>query len=285
MAAGEPVAEHVRDAHSFKQHQLQGKYGQEVAEHRRILFSRGSGMCPAWKDFRQFLIDLGPAPGEDYVVARMVAGELSYAPGKAAWFPRDRQPVLVDRTATLKARAPGAAGQWVKVRGKEVEYSTLAQSLGVPMGLMAQALRGEQTAEDFVEQAEVGDVLCQQKTPWLPPGKREAFLAAFRLWHMQVQPKFATAATPAFLFLYSALPGMIALRDQLAAAEAWEPITQKGKAAREAHPAWARFCELMTRVEAARGDFAVYRQFSLTRQLDEMWVRIQQAEQRFRRTG
>lgn len=280
-----PSTDHVEDARQLNQQMLQAKYGHEISEHRRILFARGSGMCPTWRGFRQFLVDMGPAPSSEHLVTRLVASDLSYSPGKVAWIHRDCQPPLVDRWAKIESGAPNSSGQWVHVRGKTVQYTTLANHLGVPFEAMALALRNNSSPEDLVQQASIGETLTYCPSPWLLPERRDAFLQGFRMWHMQVQPRFAAAATPAFLFLYSALPTMLKARDELAALGLWEPPTERGKAQRSIHPAWKRFCEIMTRVEAARGEFAIYRQYSLLTQVDDLWVRIKAAEERFRRGG
>ncbi|MBV9511643.1 MAG: hypothetical protein JO303_15325, partial [Caulobacteraceae bacterium] len=237
-------APHIEDARKCNQQALQAKYSHEVAEHRRILFSRGSGMFPAWRNFRQFLVDLGPAPSDEHLATRVSPTDLSYSPGKVAWLHRDKQPALVDRWSLMESSPPSASGQWVTVRGKSVQYTALANHLGVPFGAMALALRNSQSPEELVQQASIGETLAQCDTPWLPAERREAFFKGFRMWHMQVQPRFAAAATPAFLYLYSALPSMVKCRDELAQADLWERATERGKSQRSVHGAWKRFCEV-----------------------------------------
>ncbi len=273
---------HVADVRAMDQKKLMVKYRHEAAEHRRILFGRGSGMCSTWRSFRQFLADMGPAPDSDHLVTRVTAGDLTYAPGKCAWIHRDRQPVLAPVPAD-----PAAArtyGHWASVDGNPVEYGALARRLGVPFEAMAVALRTGQSPEELLEQAAVAEKMTAMEAHWLPPEpeRRDAFFTAFRMWHMQVHPRYAAAATPAFLYLYSALPGMQKNRDDLIELNLWNPPTEQGRQRRNNHNLWRRYCDSMIRVEGARMEFAIYKQYSLTDQIDELWVRLQQAEERFR---
>ena len=281
----EATPAHVADARRMDQRLLMAKYRHEAAEHRRILFGRGSGMDPSWRNFRQFLADMGPAPDDQHVVARVTPGDLTYGPGKCAWLHRDRQPAL---SAPVQAEpAPARTmGLWASVGGQPVEYGALAKRLGVPFEAMTVALRTGQSPEDLVQQASVADTLVASAgaEAWLPPERerRKAFFTAYRMWHMQVHPRFATAATPAFLYLYSALPGMTKIRDSLVALNLWNPPTEQRRQQRNAHDLWRRYCDSMIRVEAARAEFAIYRQYSLTDEIDDLWARVRQAEARFR---
>ncbi|HEY2660695.1 MAG TPA: hypothetical protein VGI79_13305 [Caulobacteraceae bacterium] len=273
---------HVAEARTMDQKKLMAKYRHEAAEHRRILFGRGSGMDSTWRNFRQFLADMGPAPDTDHLVTRVTAGDLTYAPGKCAWIHRDRQPVPTPPPAeTPPART---FGLWASVGGHPVEYAALAKRLGVPFEAMAVALRTGQSPEDMLEQAAVAEKLASMEAHWLPPEpeRRQAFFGAFRMWHLQVHPRYATAATPAFLYLYSALPGMQKTRDSLIELDLWNPPTEMGRQRRNNHNLWRRYCDAMMRVEAARMEFAIYKQYSLTDQIDDLWTRVQQAEERFR---
>ncbi len=285
--ADDPQPAYLIEARCLEQKDLAAVYPHETAEHRKILFTRGSGMSATWSNFRQFLADLGPAPGPDYLATRLVAGDLTYAPGKVAWIHKDRQPQLIDRAALIEPNAVQASAnaRWTSLRGQPVSYDALAGHLGVPVDAMALALRNKPTADELVEHAAVADTLTQVESPWLAADRRDAFMMAYRLWHMQVQPRFAASATPAFLYLFSALPGMIKARDGLAAEGLWQPATDLQRREREAHPLWRRFNEAMVRAEAARVEFAIYKQYSLTTELDELWSRVRAAEERFRRSG
>jgi hypothetical protein len=277
---------YVADARKMDLRQLVAKYRHEAGEHRRILFCRGSGLDQRWRDFRQFLADMGPAPDTDHLVTRTVAGSLTYAPGKCAWIHRDRQPAATSAPA-IEPTPVATVGIWANVQGKPVEYAALAKRLGVPFEGMVVALRSGQTPDGLVQQASITENLVRGvpgSATWLPPEheKREAFVAAYRMWHMQVRPKYATAATPAFLYLYSALPGMRKTRDALKALDLWDPATEQGRRERSVHDLWRRFCESMMKVDAARTGFAIYEQYSLTTELDELWTRVRYAEERFR---
>ena len=275
------TSSHVDDARRMDQRALMTKYKHEAAEHRRILFGRGSGMCATWRNFRQFLADMGPAPDTDHIVTRVTAGDLTYAPGRCAWIHKDRQPILV----LAPAETPTSTfGHWTSIQGEPVELGTLSRRLGVPFEAMTIALRSGQTPEELMQKAELAQSMMPTDAPWLPPEpeRQQAFFAAYRMWHMQVHPRYAAAATPAFLYLYSALPGMKKSRDGLLELGLWDPPTEQGKRERSAHVLWRRFYEAMMRVEAARVEFAIYRQYSLTEHLDDLWGRVQTAEERFR---
>src|ERR1700748_2091797 len=96
-------------------------YKHEAGEHRRILFERGSGLSPAWKDFRVFLNDLGPAPSNEHLATRLMAGDLTYGPGKVAWMHRSLQGGPVNPLAKIPAKSGDTPSQWVTVQGRQVE--------------------------------------------------------------------------------------------------------------------------------------------------------------------
>ena len=271
------------DARNMPQQALMTKYRIEAAEHRRILFERGSGMSSSWSNFRQFLADMGQAPGPGHIVTRLTAGDLTYAPGKVAWMHRDRQPTPFDPLANLESRPQTSMGQWTDIRGKLVEFADLAKHLGVPFEVMAVALRNVKSPEELVQKASIAETLIRSDSAeWLAPERRDAFFKAYRMWHMQVLPRYAAAATPAFLYLYSALPTMVKARDGLIEIELWNPPTDKGKRERAEHANWRRFCDVMVRVEAARTEFEIYKQYSLFNEVNDLWQRVQQTEVRFR---
>jgi len=277
---------HVIEARCLDQKDLATLYPHETAEHRKILFARGTGMCAGWNSFRQFLADLGPAPDEDHLATRLSATDLTYAAGRVAWIHRDRQPSLVDHVSMIRARSQGetpAGARWTTVRGQPVEFGALADHLGVPVDAMAAALRSRPTADELVQHAEIAETLSQVDPEWLAADRRDAFMMGYRMWHMQVQPRFAAAATPAFLYLFSALPSMLKARDSLVELGLWNPSTQKAKGERDNHPLWRRFTDSAVRVETARQEFAIYKQYSLWTELDELWSRVKLAEERFRK--
>jgi hypothetical protein len=262
---------------------LLGKFRHEASEHRRLLFERGSGLCPTWKDFRTFLTDMGPAPGPDHLATRLAARDLTYAPGKVAWIHRSQQPTLVDPMSMAPKAPTETHSQRLVIRGESIEYTALARHLGVPFDAMAVALRNNVSPEALVDQAAIAKTLAQAPTPWLSVERREAFLMAYRMWHMQVRPNYAGVATPAFLFIYSALPNMLKLKQALTDIDLWDPPTVAGKNQRRDHDLWRRYCETMTRVESARVECRISGNFSLTSELPQMWERVRTTEEKFRR--
>jgi len=235
-----------------------------------------------WKDFRKFLADLGPAPNPDYLATRLAATDLTYGPGKVAWMHRDRQPQLTDLMPQAKPVSADCQSQWLTVQGTTIEYSALAQLLGVPFEAMAVALRSGVSPDTLVQQASIAEALIRVESPWMSPERRDAFMTAYRMWHMQVQPNYAASATPAFLFVYSALPRMLKLMSDLEALGLWDPPTVKGQAQRRDHDLWRRYCESMTRVESARIDCPLVARHSLTSQLKEIWEQVRKLEARIR---
>jgi hypothetical protein len=267
---------------STQQRDLLANHPHEAAEHRRILFERGSGLASVWRNFQVFLNDLGAAPSKEHVVTRLAPGDLTYGPGKVAWMHRDRQPVLVDLLSTVKPVSEDNHSQWVKVRETQMEYSALAKLLGVPFEAMAMALRNNISPEVLVQNASIREALIKVETPWLNDERREAFMLGYRMWHMQIQQDYVASATPAFLYVYSALPAMVKLRRNLEELDLWDPPTLVGKAQRRDHDLWRRYCEAMMRVESARMDCPRVPQYSLSTDVAPMWESVQRLEQRFR---
>src|SRR6202012_4093545 len=69
--------EWVKRVGSMKLRDLMIAFKLEGAEHRRIIFDR-SAKCPeAWRDFRGFLLGVGPCPSEHHRVAP-TTGERGY---------------------------------------------------------------------------------------------------------------------------------------------------------------------------------------------------------------
>lgn len=259
------------------------EYRHEAGEHRRILFERGSGLSPLWKDFRVFLNDLGPAPSQDHLVTRLMVGDLTYAPGKVAWMHRTlQQRGPVNPLARIAAKSGESHSQWVTVQGRQVEYSDLAQALGIPFQVVAAALRNNVSPEQLIQQASIAQTLCQAPSPWMSDERREAFMAGYRVWHTMVLPPYAADASPGFLFLFGGLPHMLTLKKQLNEIDLWDPPTQKGKEERQNHDLWRRYCENMARMESARAEIGPLKQYSLSSQVEPMWDHVKKLERRFR---
>ena len=126
--------------------------------------------------------------------------------------------------------------------------------------------------------------LIDEDAAWLPPEpeRRTAFLQVFRYWHSQVRPENAAKATPAFLFLVTALPVMVKARDDLKALNLWEPPGEQSRQARDQHSAWRKYCEFLPRAQQALQELDAYRHLSLLTGLDDLNARITKAEKRFR---
>jgi hypothetical protein len=258
------------------------EYRHEAAEHRRILFERGSGLSPSWKDFRTFLQDLGPAPSNEHLATRLMAGDLTYAPGRVAWIHKSFQQAPVNPLARFNPKSGDSHSQWLEVQGVQIEFTDLAKVLGVPFGAMAVALRSGVTPDQLVQQSSIAQTLSEAPSPWLSDERRDSFMVGYRMWHMQILPHYAAEATPGFLFIFGALPNMLKIKQQLIDVGLWDPPTQKGKEQRQNHDLWRRYCENMARIESARVDIAALRQYSLATQIEEMWEHVKKLERRFR---
>jgi hypothetical protein len=126
--------------------------------------------------------------------------------------------------------------------------------------------------------------LIDENSTWLPPDpeRRDAFLRIYQAWHKQVLPQYTRAATPAFLFAFSALPVLRQCRDDLMALDLWDPLTQAGHEAKERHSAWRKYCEFLPKASAALQEIGTYSDYSIFSQLDDLIDRVVKAEQRFR---
>jgi hypothetical protein len=269
-------------ARAAPQNQLFQDYKHEAAEHRRILFERGSGLSPAWKDFRSFLSDLGPAPSTEHLATRLMAGDLTYAPGRVAWMHRSFQRAPVSPLAKFTPKSGESHSQWLSVQGVMIEFSDLARTLGVPFEAMAVALRNKVSPEQLVQQASIAETLAQAPSPWMSDERRAAFMAGYRMWHMQIHPQHASDATPGFLFVYGGLPNLLNIKKSLDDVGLWDPPTQKGKDDRQNHDLWRRYCENMAKIESARTEISTLKQYSLSSQVPEMWDYVKKLELRFR---
>ena len=257
-------------------------YKHEAAEHRRILFERGSGLSPLWKSFRSFLQDLGPAPSGEHLATRLMAGDLTYGPGRVAWIHRSFARAPVNPLAKFTPKSGESHSQWVTVNGTLIEFTDLARTLGVPFEAMAVALRNHVTPDQLVKQASIAETLASAPSPWMSDERRDAFMTGYRMWHMQIQPAYAAEASPGFLFVFGSLPNLMKLKQSLVEINLWDPPTEKGKEERRNHDLWRRYCESMTRIESARSEIGPLRQYSLQTQIDEMWEYVKKLERRYR---
>lgn len=259
---------------------LMEAHPREAAIHKAIPTKRGTGVAAAWQKFEQFLADLGPAPDETHELRFVYADSFSYGPGLVEW-------VRCDAPKTCKPRPPPpteAYSQWAQVNGRSVSYSDFVRSTGGTFKELAPVLNAQVTPDQILDQKAMAERNIRQDASWLPPQpeRREAFLAAYRLWHMQVLPKFADAATPEFLFLFIAVGQLMKARDELDAIGLFSRTSNAKKQQREDQPAWKRYCELLPKAQAALASIPTYNSYSLFNELEELHPRITTAEQRFR---
>lgn len=285
---------------------LHQKFEVEARAHRNILMQRGVGLAAEWRDFGRFLLDIGPRPSEAHRLVLLNRFERTYGPGRAQWMDDDEearhivefdrqmqakaaeQQRILEEAAALRARKgqtpQNSYGQWTSMGGQTVSYTDVAKRLNLPTNALAKVLATGRTPDELVKRAASADEVINEKADWLPPEpeRRKSFLQAFRMWHLQVQPSFSRAATPAFLFLYSALQMMRESRDQLISENLWQPLGDKATRARDAHPAWNRYCDFMSRAQVALLEIPIYATYSLLSDLDALHDRVVAAERRFR---
>jgi hypothetical protein len=251
----------------------------EAAEHRRIIFDRSAKFPEAWRDFRGFLLSRGPCPGEHHRLSPTV-GERGYDDA-SRWAHKSAK-----RVSPAPARRPTSEAvysQWTMIAGKPAEFTTLSSSLNVPFSSVATALNAGRKPDEIVQQSDVATALVEDMD-WFSTDqqRQDAFRKAFRAWHMKVDQRFATMATPRFLYLYILLPDMIRCRTALVEADLWDPLTDGQRRARDASPLWKRYYELFPKAQVAVQNFDIYRQYSLTSQIEDLWSRVQATERKFR---
>lgn len=305
MSGPPPKAEVLQDLKNLTLPTLAKKYERESNIHRNIMMTRGTGITGNWRDFRAFLNDLGPCPGEGFNLVLLNRYERTYGPGKARWMNSAQQKkheeefdkqlaakateqnkLLMQAQALKTAKMGGTPtmGQWTSMGGRTVGYSEVAKRLNIPVAALSKTLKDGRTVDDLVKRAGSADELIDRNAHWLPPeeNKKDSFLEAFRVWHMQVLPPYSRAATPTFLFLFIALPMMKECRDELIDLNLWTPLGHRAEAARDAHIAWKKYTELMPRAQAAMMEIPIYASYSLLSELDKLCERIVTAESRFR---
>ena len=305
--AGEEQREALlaRDLVGLSTQELHRKYSAEASTHRNILISRGTGVAPQWRDFKVFLEEVGQKPSADHNLVLLNRYERTYGPGRARWMTaeeqaahevefdrlraeqmREEQLLLHQTAAAKRASAPGAPsfGQWTPMGGKQVAYTEVARRLAIPVNALSRTMPPGANADELVKRAAASNDLINENATWLPPDpvRKAGFFEAYRIWHLQVQPQFARAATPTFLFLYIALPVMKQCRDELMDLDLWNPLGQRALNARDNHPAWKKYTEFMPRAQVAMMEIPIYATYSLLSDLDALCERITTAEKRFR---
>ena len=257
------------------------RYPREASLHRNIITKRGTGVSPAWRRFEAFLLDLGPAPGAEFDLRFVYADSFVYAPGQVQWVARNVPVAYKPRPAPLSERE---YSQYTTVNGQPVTYSSFVNSACGTFKELAPVLNAGIAPDQILSQKEKAEKHINPEAPWLPlqPERREAIFAAYRLWHLQILPKFADAATPDFLFLYIALGQLMKAKGELEAINLFSKTSNAQRQKREDQPAWKRYCELIPKAQAALTSIPTYNAYSLFSDLDELHSRILVAEQRFR---
>ncbi len=253
----------------------------EAAEHRRIVFDRNAKFPEGWRDFRQFLLALGPCPSEHHRVGS-ASGEKGYDQ-RSHWEHKSAKRPAAAQPATRQSSPEHTYSQWTMMSGQAVEYTTLSKALNVPFENMAVALNAGRSPDEIVKQSSVATTMSQQMD-WFSTDtqRQDAFRSAYRAWHMKIEGRFSGAATPKFLYLYILLPEMIRCKATLAEADLWDPLSERHRTMRDASPAWKRYCELFPKAQVAVQEMDIYRQYSLSTQLEDLWSRVETAEKRFR---
>lgn len=293
------------DLRDLSTQELHRKYSAEASIHRNILIARGTGVAPQWRDFKTFIGEMGPKPSNDHNLVLLNRYERTYGPGRAKWMTAEEQAahelefdriraeqqreeqLLLHKTAAAKrASAPGAPsfGQFTPMAGRQVAYTDVARKLAIPVSALSKAMPPGASADELVKRSAVVNELINDQATWLPPdpARKAGFFEAYRIWHLQVQPQFARAATPTFLFLYIALPVMKQCRDELIDLDLWNPLGQRALNARDNHIAWKKYTEFMPRAQVAMMEIPIYATYSLLSDLDALCERITTAEKRFR---
>jgi hypothetical protein len=259
------------------------RFRREADVHRTIMLRRGTGVASEWKQFRQFLLDVGPCP-DDHELIPFFDHEKSFGPGRVRWAPRGTKPKVTLKAAPPASASTGGYGQWTTLGGQTVSYSKLSDKLNTPLQPILQALNTGATADGVAREVRAADALVNDKAIWLPGDekRREGFFMAFRAWRLQVRPELMAHATPAFLFLYSVLPVMRDSRDELMRLDLWKPLTHSKWSAREAHIAWKRYCEMYPRAQTAMAEVRGFSSYSVESELDLICTRIVEAEKKMR---
>lgn len=295
----------TKDLLELSTQEIHRKYSAEASVHRNILIGRGTGVAPQWRDFKTFLGEVGQRPSTDHTLVLLNRYERTYGPGRARWMTaeeqaaheeefdrqraeqqREEQLLLHKAAATKRASTPGAPsfGQWTPMAGKQVAYTDVAKKLAIPVVALSKTMPPGASADELVKRSSTANELINESASWLPPDpvRKAGFFEAYRIWHLQVQPQFAKAATPTFLFLYIALPVMKQCRDELVDLDLWNPLGQRALNARDNHPSWKKYTEFMPRAQVAMMEIPIYATYSLLSDLDALCERIITAEKRFR---
>ncbi len=258
-----PWVRQIKDMH---QGGLFTAFAREAVVHRDLIVSRAP-VPSTWRSFRQFMLDIGPAPeGDGWVLSLKDESAHAYEPGNTRWAQ------AADPLAFFWRKEPGGVqGEWNRAPRLEAPASA-SGSTGPPVS--AAAANEAEEAAFYAGSAVQG---------WLPADaeRQAAFKRAFRMWRSQVKPSHRASAKPAFLFLYSTALLLKDLRGELMAAGLWDAHTARQKE-RDKHPAWGRYCEHLMRAEAALSSLPELNGYSLYSDLDKLIERLVRTEQKYR---
>ena len=231
-------------------------YGREATIHRDMMVS-GAPVPSSWRHFRQFMLEVGPAPeGDDVVLAVLDESDKVYNPGRVRWA-KPTEPRI------LYWKKDGSQGAWNRERpnARSAEDELLSR---------LSRLDGSGEEEDSVER-------------WMPkdPEKQASFNKTFRMWQAHVKPAYKGSARPAFLFLYTALFVLTEARAELIAAGLWTSDSSRADEL-HAHPAWRTYCDQLRRAEAALSSLPEFQGYSPHSQLDALRTEVVRSELQFR---
>jgi hypothetical protein len=248
---------------ALNQIQLFNEFPREAQIQRDLIVS-GAPVPSSWRQFRQFLYDVGPAPieGGPYILAMIEGAGRLYERGKVRWASPSEPDVFYWRKAEDSSQ-----GGWNRAPPTP---RTAQDSIADLLGEMP-ALQDDPANEAIVNE-------------WLPddPEKRAVFHESFQLWRSILPPRNRRKARPAFLFLYITLEVMKEARDELAAAGLWSdtPDTQSDCFN---HPAWKRYMDQLGRAQTALAFLPEFGGYSLFSQLDVLYEQVVRYEQQMRR--
>lgn len=85
--------------------------------------ARGITFCQRWRNFENFIKDVGLRPSPDYSIDRYPDNDGNYEPGNVRWATREQQ-----QANTRKTR-------YVIFKGERMAFCTAYQALGIPKGI------------------------------------------------------------------------------------------------------------------------------------------------------
>ena len=259
---------------------LERQFKHEAGELQRLVSAQPQAVHPPWRDFRCFLADVGPSPGPAYRLVSTDAGG-AYGPGAVKW--ALQAGALKMAPAPPPSSANSSHSQWTMIAGMPVQYSELPARLGLSFEALSAAISAGCPIEELVARAGEAQTHVADLA-WFSDSSehQKAFRNAYLAWRMRISPRYHSAATPQFLYLFMLLPSMARCKTTLVEAGQWNPLTRQALEARDASPAWKRFNEMLPKAMAVLGSFEIYRQYSLTDDIAELSERVTAAELRFR---